>query len=134
MIGSSPATETYSVWKLSVQETKNHLANVTVAINRLSAIQVTVLSSKHTNQFNSALLAAEQMKIWTMPIQETEYLPTVSAMIVNCSPAIVSIKPIEEASYDATKSVMVVSGTAVTHKHPPCHSASEAAASIYYQD
>ena len=50
-------------------------------------------------------------------------------MVVNCLPAIMwmSSKPIEEANYDTTRSVMVVSVPAITHKHPPCHSASEAA-------
>ena len=39
------------------------------------------------------------MKIWKMPIQEAEYLPTMSAMVVNCLPTIMSSKPIEEANY-----------------------------------
>ena len=112
---SSPATEMNSMWKLSTQETKYRLTKVTIAINRLSAIQVTILSSKHNNQVVSALPAAEWMQIWKMPIQETEYLPTLSAMVVSCSPAIMSSKPIEEANYGATKSVMVVSGPAITH-------------------
>ena len=44
-----------SVWKLSVEEMKYHLVNVTIAVNRLSAIHVTILSSKHSNQVVNAL-------------------------------------------------------------------------------